>query len=116
MGVVCLCVQISLIDKYTDGSFSGGSHPPPPPRLPSHLFLEVAFSYDCHQLYLKKQHSHFGSDFYEFFFAHLTMQISIKHHFKECEKENSLIKTLFMKCLILVLHRSSSLRETNADF
>jgi len=32
------------------------------------------------------------------------MQISIKHHFKECETENSLIKMLFMKCLILFFY------------
>lgn len=44
------------------------------------------------------------------------MQISIEHHFKECEKENSLIKMLFMNCLILFLHCNRSLREMNADF
>lgn len=44
------------------------------------------------------------------FFALLTMQTSIKHHFKECGKENSLIKTLFMKCLKFVF--TSPLQET----
>lgn len=114
MSVVCLCVKTLLIDKFTDGNFPGGSHP-----HPLHIPLAIYFYFvpmTMASLASKQVVFTFGSDFYDFVFALLTMQILIEHHFKECEKENSLIKMLFMNCLILFLHCNISLREMNADF
>lgn len=84
MTVVCLCVRTSLIDKYSDENFPGGSHP-----HPLHISLAIYFYFiprTVTSLASKKVVFTFGSDLYDFFFALLTMQILIEHHFKECEK------------------------------
>lgn len=78
MSVVCLCVKTSLIDKYLDENFPGGS-----PLHPLCISLANYFYFiPVTSLASKKVVFTFGSDFYEFFFALLTMQISTEHHFK----------------------------------
>lgn len=82
MSVVCLCVKTSLIDKYTDEDFPGGSHPHPLCISLANYFCFIPMTMTS--LASKKIVFTFGSDLYEFFFffALLTMQISIEHHFK----------------------------------
>lgn len=101
----CVALCGDLINRHTLlRGFPGGFCPHLLHTCPVIYFWRLLIPVIVTSLNLKQTTFTFGSEFYEFFFSLLTMQVSIQHHFKECEKENSLIKMLFMKRLVLFLH------------